>query len=85
MPLCRLHQALVNTCRYCQAAGAGVKPPPGPVCPIHATPHTTFCPKCRGSVGGKVVTPAKIKSLRRVTRERERNRKRKPMNGGNET
>ena len=36
----------------------------GPTCPTHGTPLVMFCPRCRGSAGGAVSTPAKRKAAR---------------------
>lgn len=84
--LCPHHRALVATCRLCPTYATPEAAPvaaPGPeLCPVHGTPHTSFCPKCRGARGGRVVTPAKLKSLARVRRDRERNRRAKPEGGG---
>lgn len=39
-----------------------------PVCPVHKRPLVQFCPACRGAQGGQVVTPAKLASLRKISK-----------------
>jgi len=61
---------LARGARACLCRGMGRSSQvPMPRCPIHPS-ITLICPACIGSKGGKVMTPKKLRSIRRVAKAR---------------
>lgn len=43
-----------------------------PLCPIHQTPMVCYCPRCRGSLGGKIGGRSTSQKKRRAAKRNAR-------------